>query len=45
LLVDALKDARGNQTQAARLLGTTKRVVQYKVAKYEIDTQRFREKA
>ncbi len=45
LLVDALKDARGNQTQAARLLGTTKRVVQYKVAKYGIDTRRFREKA
>jgi Nif-specific regulatory protein len=44
LLVDALKDAKGNQTQAARLLGTSKRVVQYKVTKYGIDTRRFREK-
>jgi Nif-specific regulatory protein len=44
LIVDALKDARGNQAQAARLLGTTKRVVQYKVHKYGIDSDRFKEK-
>jgi Nif-specific regulatory protein len=44
LIVDALKDARGNQAQAARLLGTTKRVIQYKVQKYGIDSARFKEK-
>ncbi len=44
LITDALKDARGNQSQAARLLGTTKRVVQYKVCKYGIDPRRFRAK-
>lgn len=44
LIVDALKDARGNQSEAARILGTTKRIIQYKVAKYAIDTRRFRPK-
>lgn len=42
LIIDALKDAKGNQSQAARILGTTKRIVQYKVEKYGIDTKRFR---
>ncbi len=37
LIVDALKDARGNQSEAARMLGTTKRIMQYKVQKYVID--------
>ena len=45
LITDALKDVRGNQSQAARLLGTTKRIVQYKVEKYGIDPKRFRAKA
>ncbi|ABK16269.1 sigma-54-dependent Fis family transcriptional regulator [Syntrophobacter fumaroxidans] len=45
LITDALKDVRGNQSQAARLLGTTKRIVQYKVEKYGIDPRRFRVKA
>jgi len=42
LIVDALKDAGGNQSRAAQLLGTSKRVIQYKVAKYEIDFRKFR---
>ena len=42
LITDALKDVRGNQSQAARLLGTTKRIIQYKVEKYGIDPKRFR---
>jgi Nif-specific regulatory protein len=42
LLTDALKDAHGNQTEAARIMGTTKRVVQYKVKNYGIDYLRFR---
>jgi Nif-specific regulatory protein len=45
LITDALKDARGNQSQAARLLGTTKRIIQYKTQRYGIDTRRFRAKA
>ena len=32
------------QAQAARLLGTTKRIIQYKVEKYGIDPRRFRAK-
>jgi Nif-specific regulatory protein len=42
LIVDALKDARGNQTHAATILGTTKRIMQYKIGKYGIDYRRLR---
>jgi Nif-specific regulatory protein len=42
LIVDALKDAGGNQSKAARMLDTTKRIVQYKVEKYGIDVERFK---
>lgn len=44
LIIDALKDTCGNQAQAARLLGTTKRIIQYKVKKYKIDPRMFRTK-
>ncbi len=44
LIIDALKDARGNQTRAATMLGTTKRVMQYKIRKLAIDPGRFRPK-
>lgn len=44
LIIDAMKDSKGNQSQAARLLGTTKRIIQYKVEKYGIDTKRFKAK-
>jgi Nif-specific regulatory protein len=42
LITDALKDAEGNQTKAAKLLGTSKRVIQYKVQKYGIEYRKFR---
>jgi transcriptional regulator with GAF, ATPase, and Fis domain len=42
LIEEALGRTRGNQTKAARLLGTTKRVIQYKVKKYGIDFARLR---
>jgi Nif-specific regulatory protein len=42
LIVDALKDSRGNQSEAARILGTTKRIIQYKINKLQIDYLRFR---
>ena len=41
-LQDALKSARGNRAKAARLLGATERVFNYRVRKYGIDWQRFR---
>ncbi|MRR14652.1 sigma-54-dependent Fis family transcriptional regulator, partial [archaeon] len=44
IIVDALKEAKGNQSHAARSLGTTKRIVQYKVEKYGIDIKRFKNK-
>ena len=41
LIVESLKESWGNQTEAARLLGTTKRVVQYKIQKLDIDYRRY----
>ena len=41
-LLDALKSARGNRAKAARLLGTTERIFNYRVRKYGIDWQRFK---
>ena len=42
MLMDALKTARGNRAKAAKLLGTTERIMRYKVKKYAIDCNRFR---
>jgi len=42
LITDALKITFGNQSRAARLLGTSKRVINYKVQKYAIDLKHFR---
>jgi len=42
LIQDALKSTRGNRRKAARLLGSTERVVNYKVKRYGIDCRRFR---
>jgi Nif-specific regulatory protein len=41
IIVDALKSARGNRARAARLLGTTERIMGYKVLKYGIEPRRF----
>lgn len=42
LITEALKDTNGNQTAAARKLGITKRIIQYKIQNYGIDYRRFR---
>jgi len=42
LILQELKNSRGNQSEAARRLGTTKRVIQYKVGKYGIDCSKFK---
>src|SRR5438552_4202939 len=42
IVLDALKTTRGNRAKAARLLGTTERIIKYKVRKYDIDSHRFR---
>jgi Nif-specific regulatory protein len=42
LIIDALKDSNGNQTDAADLLKTTKRIIQYKITKYEIDFKKYK---
>ena len=41
LIVEALKKTWGNQTEAAKELGTTKRVVQYKIKKLGINYKLF----
>ena len=41
-LLDALKSARGNRARAARLIGTTERIFNYRVKKYGIDWRRFK---
>jgi Nif-specific regulatory protein len=42
LIQDALKSARGNRAQAARLLDTTERIIGYKIRKYGLNPGRFR---
>jgi Nif-specific regulatory protein len=42
LLQDALKSARGSRAKAARLLGTTPRIFNYRVRRHRIDWKRFR---
>ncbi|MFP4445401.1 MAG: sigma-54 interaction domain-containing protein [Desulfosudaceae bacterium] len=41
-LIDALKNTRGNVTQAAEMLGTTVRKFSYKAKKYGIDYKNYR---
>jgi Nif-specific regulatory protein len=43
IILDALKSTRGNMKKAAELLGTTERIIGYKVKKYNIDGSRFRQ--
>jgi Nif-specific regulatory protein len=42
LIIDALEETGGNQTKAAKILGTTKRIIQYKITKLDIDPKLFR---
>ncbi len=42
LIIEALKDCNGNQTDTAKLLRTTKRVIQYKIDKYGIDYRKYK---
>ncbi len=41
IIVSALEQTGGNQSKAARRLGTTKRILRYRVRKYGIDPDRF----
>jgi len=45
LIIDALKETSGNQTKSAKLLGTTKRIIQYKISKMGIDPKNYRKKS
>ncbi len=42
LIQDTLKTTNGNCAQAAILLDTTERIINYKISKYEINPKRFR---
>jgi len=41
LIVDALKEAKGKQSDAAKSLGTTNRIIQYKINQYGIDYKKY----
>jgi Nif-specific regulatory protein len=42
LIIDALKNSRGNMAEAARLLKTTERVIAYRVKRLNIDPKSYR---
>ena len=42
VIIHALTRTNGNQTAAAKLLGTTRRILDYKIHKYRIDREQFR---
>lgn len=42
LIIDALKEVKGNQTKAAHLLDTSLRIINYKIHKYDINPQDFK---
>ena len=44
LIIDTLEATGGNQTKAAKVLGTTKRIMQYKITKLGINPKLFRKK-
>ncbi|MBN1471020.1 MAG: sigma 54-interacting transcriptional regulator [Syntrophaceae bacterium] len=44
LIIDTLEATDGNQTKAAKMLGTTKRIIQYKITKLGINPKLFRRK-
>jgi Nif-specific regulatory protein len=44
LIIDALKSSDGSQAKAAQILGTTTRIIQYKIKKLGIDFKRFRKR-
>ena len=41
IIVSALEQAGGNQSKAARRLGTTKRILSYRIRNYRIDLERI----
>jgi DNA-binding NtrC family response regulator len=41
IIVSALKRTHGNQSEAARQLGTTRKIFAGRVRKYKIDTREF----
>jgi len=41
IIVSALEQTDGNQSKAAMRLGTTKRILAYRVRKYGIDLEKF----
>ncbi len=45
LIVEALKETRGNQSQAAKLLDTSLRILNYKIRKYGINPKAFKRQA
>lgn len=45
LVVEALKKSKGNQTLSAKMLDTSLRIINYKIHKYGIDPQDFKDRS
>ncbi len=45
VLVEALKNTRGNMAKAARILGTTTRILSYRIQKLDVDPRQYKNKA
>jgi transcriptional regulator with GAF, ATPase, and Fis domain len=43
IIASALRRTGGNQAEAARQLGTTRRILKYRIRKYGIDVSQFRD--
>ncbi len=41
LIEQALQETRGNQSKAAEILGTTRRILKYRMEKFELDSKAF----
>jgi len=41
IIVSALMRTHGNQSEAAKQLGTTRRIISYRIKKYHIDLSQF----
>ena len=42
ILIEALKNARGNVARASRMLGTTTRIISYRTQKLQIDPKHYK---
>ncbi|HEC99679.1 MAG TPA: hypothetical protein ENN18_04785 [Proteobacteria bacterium] len=42
MIIEALKETKGNQSQAAQYLDTSLRILNYKIYKYKLDLKQYK---